>query len=148
MSYIKLNFHLISGTKNRRPLITDDIRPRLVKYLGGIIRGFDGVMFDAGGANDHMHVVASLNARHALADVMRDLKGDASTWIHKTFPSASDFDWQDGYSAFTVSESQLPAVIEYVRGQRKHHAKMSFDEELSKLLKLHNVAFDPKYSMG
>jgi len=148
MSYVNLNYHLITATKERKAFITAEIRERLVKYIGGIIRNLDGALIEANGPEDHLHMAVILNARHTVSDVMREIKAHSSGWVHETFPGLRVFGWQDGYAAFSVSHSQLPAVVEYIRRQLEHHHKMTFEEELAKLLKLHAVEFDPKYLLG
>jgi hypothetical protein len=47
------------------------------------------------------------------------------------------FDWQIGYGAFSVSKSNMAAVIRYIRDQKRHHRKMTFEEEYRALFKLH-----------
>ena len=136
------------STKERRPFIGDDVATRLHPYLGGIIREIEGVALAVNGAPDHVHVVASLTAKLALMDVMRDLKANSSRWVHGHFPDLADFEWQDGYSAFSVSSSVMPKAIEYVHGQREHHRKISFQEELIALLKRHGVKYDERYVFG
>ena len=74
-------------------------------------------------------MAAILNARHAISDVMREIKAHSSGWVHETFPDLRVFGWQDGYAAFSVSHSQLPVVVEYIRRQLEHHHKMTFEEE-------------------
>ena len=148
MSYTCLTYHLITGTKDRRPCIRPDLLPRLVQYMGGIIHHLDGRLIEANGPDDHMHIVATLSAKIAIADAMRDIKARSTAWVRQTFPGMSDFGWQDGYSAFTVSKSQQTIVVNYVRGQQEHHRKVTFEEELIKLLELHQVEFDPKYLSG
>ena len=125
MSYTSLAYHLITGTKDRRPFIKPEHLPRLVKYLGGIIRNLDGQMIEGNGPEDHMHIVAILGAKMAIADVMREVKSNSTVWVREALPEMRDFGWQDGYSAFTVSKSNIPAVVRYVRNQQEHHRKVS-----------------------
>jgi REP element-mobilizing transposase RayT len=135
---------MIYPTKDRGPFISADLRPRLVKYIGGIIRELDGQMLEANGPEDHMHVVAVLGPAQSLAEAVRIIKTNSSKWVHETFPDAI-FAWQDGYSAFSVSPSQLPKVIAYVRGQQEHHRKTSFRDELTAMFKAHGIQYDEKY---
>jgi putative transposase len=76
--------------------------------------------------------------------VLQELKRNSSAWVHKEL-LIPDFGWQDGYAAFTVSSSGLPAVVKYVHDQEEHHRTRNFGEELEILLKKSGVAFDPKY---
>ena len=94
---------------------------------------------------DHVHVLAKLTQDKSVAEVLRDLKADSSGWVHANFPSLKIFKWQLGYAAFTVSESQVARVRRYIRNQKEHHRKLTFQEELVSLLRAHGVDFDAKY---
>ncbi|MBN1943141.1 MAG: IS200/IS605 family transposase [Phycisphaerae bacterium] len=148
MSYTDLNYHIVYATKTRRPFLSDDILPRLIKYTGGILRELGGRMIEAGGAEDHLHVMTILPPTVAVANVIRDVKSGTSGWVHQTFPQHQDFHWQDGYAAFTVSHSAIPKVLKYIRGQQDHHRKMTFEEELRALLKRHGIVFDERFING
>lgn len=106
--FFSLHYHIVFSTKERQPLILNEWRPRLHSYLGGIIRGINGVGEIVGGVNDHVHLLASLRPVHCVADVMRDLKKDSSNWVKENFDR--NFAWQEGYAAFTVSPSATDAV--------------------------------------
>jgi putative transposase len=126
MSYTNLKYHIVFSTKQRRPLIGAELRPRLVKYIGGIIRQLKGRLLEADGTEDHLHLAAGIHPQTPLADLVRDVKANSSGWIHRTFPDLSGFAWQEGYSAFTVSHSVLPQVTEYICQQAEHHRRMTF----------------------
>jgi putative transposase len=80
--------------------------------------------------------------------MVRLIKANSSKWMNEENRGAGRFSWQAGYGAFSVSESQVPAVQRYIRDQGKHHAKASFEEELVALLKKHKVDYDPRYLLG
>lgn len=109
-SYTNLIYHIVFSTKNRQPLITNEIKPRLYEYIGGILRNKGGIALAIGGMNDHIHVLAKLRPDDSLSNVLRDLKANSSGWMHKVFPEMKDFSWQNGYGAFTVSASQIEIV--------------------------------------
>ena len=144
-SYTCLHYHLVFSTKDRRPTITPAIRQRLWEYLGGIVRGAGGIPIQIGGTDDHVHLLVTLRQQPALADFMRELKAGSSGWVHDTFPGASEFWWQTGYGAFTVSHSALDIVKWYIVNQEEHHKKQSFQDEFRALLERHGIAFDDKY---
>ena len=79
-----------------------------------------------------------------LCDVLRDIKANSSGWIHQTFPELGKFAWQEGYAAFTVSQTQLEIVQRYIANQEKHHRKRSFQQELVELLQKHGIEFDER----
>jgi putative transposase len=143
-THLSFHYHLVFSTKERVPSIVDDIRPRVHAYLGGIIRGLDGVPLEVGGIADHVHLLIGLKATHCLADVLRDLKSDSSKWIHSEL-RLPHFAWQEGYGAFTVSRSHLDSVREYVRGQKEHHLRHSFQDEYRAFLEKHEIEFDARY---
>src|SRR5438105_15533012 len=122
-SFTNLLYHIIFSTEDRRPLITLDYQPRLYDYIGGIIRGTDGISLGINGTEDHVHVLAKLRPDKALSDVLRDLKANASGWMHDIFPELKDFSWQRGYGAFTVSALNIAKVQEYIARQKEHHQK-------------------------
>jgi len=112
---------LIFSTKERRPLITLEYQPRLYDYISGVIRGLGGISLGIDGVDDHVHVLAKLRPDKALSDVLRDLKCNASGWMHDVFPRLADFSWQNGYAAFTVSQSNLSQVQRYQAAERTSH---------------------------
>ena len=145
MSYTCLHYHIVFATKERRPFVDEAMMPRLAQYIGGIIRGFGGKLLQCNGPGDHIHLAALLPATRGLADMIRDIKSNSSSWVHDEFESLRVFGWQDGYAAFSVSQSGMPAVVNYIRRQKEHHHEMTFEEELAKLLERHEISFDPKY---
>ncbi|MHC4718330.1 MAG: IS200/IS605 family transposase, partial [Planctomycetota bacterium] len=124
---------------------SDDRLPRVVKYIGGIIRQMDGQLLEGDGMDDHLHLAAILHPTSAIADALRTLKTNSTRWIHQTFDGMAAFAWQEGYAAFTVSRSVLPAVKEYIRTQKEHHRKMTFADELKALLDKHGIEYDERY---
>jgi putative transposase len=144
-SFTNLIYHIVFSTKERRPLITSAYEPRLYEYIGGIIRGTDGIALGINGAEDHVHVLAKLRPDRALSDVLRDLKCNATGWMHDVFPEVSDFSWQRGYGAFTVSQSNVEEVRRYLQRQKEHHHKFSSRDEFIQLLKVNGIDFNEHY---
>ena len=143
-TYLSLHYHVVFSTKNRESSIAGDWRPKLHDYLGGSIRGLGGHSRSVGGVADHVHLLFDLKATHCLSDFMRELKKGTSTWVHEEL-GLSAFAWQEGYSAFTVSATALPAVRKYIANQEEHHRRKSFREELVDFLEKAGVKYDPKY---
>ena len=147
-SFTNLLYHILFSTKHRQPLITSMVENRLYGYLGGIIGGQKGIALEINGVVDHVHLLVKLSQNKSIADVLRDLKADSSGWVHKEFPSLKAFSWQLGYAAFSVSESLVERVRQYIRNQKQHHHKVTFQDELVSLLRAHGVDFDEKYLLG
>jgi len=144
-SYTNLLYHLIFSTKDRRPLITLDYQPRLYEYIGGTIRGLGGTSLGINGIDDHVHVLAKLPPDKALSDTLRDLKANASGWMHNVFPEVKDFSWQRGYGAFTVSQSNVEEVSGYIARQKEHHSRVSFRDEFIQFLTVNGIDYDERY---
>jgi REP-associated tyrosine transposase len=144
-SFTNLLYHLIFSTKDRRPLIKLDYQPRLYDYIGGVIRSTGGISPGVNGMEDHVHVLAKLRPDRALADVLRELKANATGWMHNVFPRLSDFSWQRGYAAFTVSQSNLRQVQRYLANQKQHHHQVSFRDEFIRFLKVNRIEYDERY---
>ena len=147
-TYTSLNYHIVFSTKNRELWLREDIRERLWPYLGGIARENGMKALEIGGVADHVHLLLSIPASMALSKAVQLIKGGSSHWMKETFPKVTGFAWQDGYGAFTVSQSQLDAVREYIRNQEEHHRTKSFAEEYRAFLERHQVEFDERFLLG
>jgi len=145
MSYTRLLYHIVFSTKERRPLLTGELGRRTIEYIGGTLRQLKGDLLAAGVAADHLHLGIAAHPQVAVSDLVGKVKSASSGWIHKTFPQAGRFAWQDGYSAFSVSPSVMGRVKRYIQGQAEHHKKVSFQEELIALLRRHGIEYDERY---
>jgi putative transposase len=143
MSHTHLLYHIVFATKDRAPLINSAWEDELYRYIGGIIRNHKGEAIEIGGMPEHLHVFARFEPVEAVSDVMRDVKASSSKWIRRVHEPK--FGWQRRYGAFTVSESASEAVRRYIRDQKIHHTKHSFESEYIELLRRHRVDFDEKY---
>jgi putative transposase len=143
-TYTNLLVHVIFSTKDRQPCITPQLQPRLYEYLGGLARGEFGVALQVGGTSDHVHGLLSLRPDVSVSHAMNRWKSLSSGWIKRTFPDVSEFAWQEGYGAFTVSRSQSAKVDQYIRSQAEHHRRRSFQEEFIEFLEKHGIEYDPR----
>ena len=142
-TFYSLRYHVVFSTKLRRPLIRPAWRPHLHEYLGGTIRGLEGVAEMVGGVEDHVHLLLSLKTTVAPADVVRELKKASSNWAADNHERT--FAWQEGYSIFSVSWTHAGLVRDYIAAQEQHHSRLPFIEELKRLLQKNGVRYDPKY---
>jgi REP element-mobilizing transposase RayT len=143
-TFTNLLTHVIFSTKDRLPTVTPEIKPRLLAYMGGIVRSLDGIALAIDGPADHVHLLVKTPATISMADFVRDVKANSSKWVHGTFPRAG-FGWQTGYGAFSVSCSNVEAVREYIEGQEEHHKAVSFQEEFLGFLRRHGIEYDERY---
>ncbi len=144
-TYTNLLCHIVFSTKNRKPLIREDDKEALYAYIGGIVRGERGAQLEIGGMPDHLHILASFKADTAVATMLRRIKANSSGWMNRRPGARSRFGWQTGYAAFSVSESQVEKVRQYIRNQPEHHRRKTFQEQSVELLRKHKVDFNEKY---
>jgi putative transposase len=144
-TYCNLLYHVLFSTKGRRPLISSAMKSRLHDYIGGIVRGEDGDLLEINSVADHVHLLVRLHPTQAVADVVRIIKSNSSRWANEKFRSAPSFAWQEGYTAFTVSQSQVARLLAYIRGQEEHHRKRDFRHELVALLRRNGIGFEERY---
>jgi REP element-mobilizing transposase RayT len=147
-TFANLLYHVVYSTKDRIPLIRTDLREPLYEYIGGIIRGEGGILLEVGGMPDHLHLLAKFKTSITVADMVQRIKGKSSKWANDRPSRRERFEWQEGYGAFTVSESLVPRVQNYIRTQEEHHKKVSFKDELIALLKKNKIPYDKRYLLG
>lgn len=143
-SFGALYCHIVFSTKHRAPLIEAESQPRLLDYIGGILRQHSSPLIAAGGMPDHVHLLMSLARTMSVAEAVRVLKTNSSKWMHDELGLAN-FRWQDGYGAFTVSYSNIDQVKKYLANQAQHHRCVSFQEEFLELLRRHELEWDERY---
>jgi REP element-mobilizing transposase RayT len=147
-TYASLHYHVVFSTKNRVRHISQDVEDRVWAYIGGVARAHRMTALQVGGIEDHIHVLVTAPSTLAPSQIAQYLKGDSSKWIHAEFPNLTEFAWQDGYGAFTVSKSNIPLVITYIQNQREHHRKQTFQEEYRELVEKHGIEHDERYVWG
>jgi len=135
--------HLIFSTQGRRRLIRPEFRDDLFAYLGGIVREMHGTALIVNGEPDHVHMLIRVRPVHSAAEIARVVKTNSSRWMREKH--TRNFAWQTGYGVFSVSESSVLDLTEYIAKQQEHHQKLSFQEEYIAFLKENHVEYDPKY---
>jgi len=144
-TFTNLLFHIVYSTKYRKPMIDKSWQDKLYGYTGGIIRENKGTLLCMGGVEDHVHLLAKLSPTIAISDMLRLIKTNSSKMVNEQIKPRITFEWQSGYGAFSVSESQFEKVRTYVLSQEEHHRKQSFEDEFVSILKCHRIAYDPRY---
>src|SRR6185437_11558351 len=141
-TFTKHHFHIVFGTKQRQKLIAKEIRPQLWSYIAGICRNKGILALAIGGIEDHVHLLVELKPDMTVPKALNLIKSNSSRWTKRR---VRDFSWQEGYSSFSVSASNIPVVKRYVLNQEAHHRKRSYEDELFSLLRKHGIEFDPNH---
>jgi REP element-mobilizing transposase RayT len=144
-SYRQILYHIVFRTKGSLKTLHLENSEELYKYIWGIVKGKNGVLYRINGMEDHIHILSDLHPTIALSDYLRDMKTASSIWLKESgkFPQFNG--WADGYAAFTYAYRDKETIINYIKNQREHHKTISFEEELRKLLIEHGVEINEKF---
>ncbi|CAN5338467.1 IS200/IS605 family transposase [soil metagenome] len=144
-SLFKVLVHIVFSTKHRADLIAPEIENELYKYIHGIVKNNNARLIIAGGISNHIHLLVSLPKKIDIPELIGDIKRDSSEWIKKQNARFNNFYWQRGYGAFSIGQSQVETVVNYIKNQKEHHKEMSFKDEYRALLKKYEIDFDEQY---
>jgi len=138
--------HLVFSTKERRPFLRDKVmRESLHAYLGAVSKELECPPLKVGGVEDHVHLLCRFGRTITQAEWVKEIKRGSNQWLKDQSHDYLDFQWQGGYADFSVSQSNLTEVSQYIVNQPKHHEKMSFQDELRALLRKHEMEWDERY---
>ena len=144
-TFSQIYIQIIFAVKSRQNLIHSAFEEKLYQYIAGIVSGKGQKSLAVNGMPDHIHVLVGLKPSMGIADLVRDIKNNSTNFINKQNFLKYKFSWQEGYGAFSYSESNYGKVIEYIKNQKQHHKKQGFRHEYISFLKNFNVPFDEKY---
>ena len=144
-TYTKLYFHVVFAVKGRASLISIHWKEELYKYITGILTNKNQKLMIINGMPDHVHLLIGLKPDCTLSDLIRDVKANASKFLNETKKVAGKFEWQTGFGAFTIGQSQIDRVVQYIRNQEKHHKIKTFSEEYIEFLKAYQIDFKTEY---
>lgn len=137
--------HLVFSTKNREPYITTEIEPELHAYLAAVFRESSSPALTINGTANHVHTLFTLSRTVTVAEIAEEVKKRSSKWAKTKGGAYRNFQWQSGYGAFSVSQSNVAAVKKYIARQKEHHRRKTFEEEYRSFLEKYGVAYDERY---
>lgn len=136
-SFNKIWIHAIWATKERFPLIDTKIEKQIHDYMRSQFIEMGCPVRIINGMPDHVHCLFLLNPQKSIAEVIKQIKGSTSYFINDSNLTMGKFSWQTGYAAYSVSESVLEKVFQYIHNQKTHHQKQTFQNEFNEFLKLY-----------
>ena len=143
-SLSKLFVHVVFATKNRRPVLRG-IESRVEACMTEVLKSMDCPPIAVGVVEDHAHSGLLLSRSRSIGAVVRDLKVATSKWLREGGGQLAEFSWQNGYSAFSADYRALHRLEFYIRNQRQHHARSSYESELLCLLQENGIAYDERF---
>ena len=145
-SLARVVIHVVFSTKNSAPFLKDpNLRARLHAYMAGILQSIGCEPILINGVEDHVHILCNLSRTVTIAGLVEKVKHSPSIWMKDQGPAYADFFWQGGYGSFSVSQSNVEQVREYVATQEEHHRKVSFQDEFRALCRKHGLEIDERY---
>ena len=144
-TYTQLYFHIVFAVKGRQNHISRKWKAELYQYITGVISNKDQKLMIINGMPDHLHLLIGTKPNCNLSALVRDIKANSSKWINEKRLVAGKFEWQTGFGAFTLGQSQISKVVNYIRNQEEHHKKQTFQEEYIDFLNAYKIDFNNEY---
>ena len=127
--YLHLNWHV----KNSQPLLTHSIEGSVHRFLRDRCRAFGGVyLHGIGGTATHVHLAINIEPQVCVSDLVGDLKGACSHEINQV-ARMKRLEWQRGFGVVSFGKRNLPWVLDYIAGQKEHHAAGSVQDRLERI---------------
>ena len=147
-SLAQIYVHIVFSTKDRKPQLRDDgLRDQLYAYMATILRtNVDSPALIINGVEDHLHALVRLSRKFPVMKVVQESKVETSKWLKRQPTLPSDFAWQAGYGAFSVSASLMEKTKEYIQNQQEHHKRISFQDEFREICRRHGLELDERYA--
>jgi putative transposase len=144
-TYTQIYIQTIFATKNRNALIQPSWEEELYKYISGIVRNKEQKMLAIDGTHNHIHFFIGMKPSCCLSDLIREIKKSSTNFIKEKQFTKHNFQWQEGFGAFSYSHSQLTDVIQYIKNQKEHHKKQTFKDEYFAFLNAFEIEFKNEY---
>ena len=141
----KIVLHLVFSTKNRERWIEDSLQSGLHAYLAGACRAVGSEAYRVGGADDHVHIACTLPRTLTVSKLLEEIKKSSSVWVKNQDDKLRSIAWQAGYGAFSIGESQVPVLLNYIDNQWEHHQSSTFEEEFLTFLNRYRIEYDERY---
>ena len=144
-TFSQIYIQIVFAVQHRNALIENSWEEKLYQYITGIVQNKDQKMIAINGMPDHIHIFIGLKPTCCISDLVREIKKSSTNFINENSYSTANFNWQEGYGAFSYSHSHIDAVYKYVMNQKKRHKKQTFKEEYIEILDKFNVVYEPDY---
>lgn len=144
-TFSQIYIQVVFAVKHRDSLIHPSWEEELYKYITGIVTNKEQKMLAINGMPDHIHFLIGMKPSCCLSDLVREVKKASTQFIAEKKFSKFKFNWQEGYGAFSYSQSQMDSVVKYIMNQKEHHRKQTFREEYVDFLKKFEVEYKEEY---
>jgi REP element-mobilizing transposase RayT len=144
-TFTQIYIQTVFAVKGRNSLINKSWEEELFKYVSGIVQNKGQKMLAINGIPDHIHFLIGMKPTCCLSDLVREIKKSSNKFVNDKKFTNFNFEWQEGYGAFSYSHSSLDKVIKYIMNQKEHHKKQTFRDEYMSFLKKFEIEFKDEY---
>jgi REP element-mobilizing transposase RayT len=138
--------HIVFSTKHRQPFLRPpSLRHVMEGYLVGTLQNLHCPSLITTAVEDHVHILCQLHRTISISQLIQEIKTSSSSRIKEEHDSLRNFHWQNGYGVFSVSQSKVEIVKQYIATQEEHHRTKTFQEEFRLMLKRHGLDYDERY---
>jgi putative transposase len=144
-TYTQIYIHYVFATQHRKRFLNEEIQKELYDYTAGCIKNLNCFLQCIGGIDDHIHILVGLRPTLSVSEFAQKVKANTSRFINAKGWAFGKFQWQEGFGAFSVSQSGLGKARQYIANQAEHHRRQSFSSEYEELLAKHKIDYDKRY---
>ncbi|WP_395802866.1 IS200/IS605 family transposase [Daejeonella sp.] len=144
-TYHQIYIQAVFAVKYRAAVLDKDWRATVFSVIGNIINETGCKTIIVNGVEDHAHCFFGLKPTISISELMKTVKAKSSKYINDNRLLLNRFEWQEGYGAFSYSNTQIDVVFNYIKNQEKHHAKETFKEEYVATLEKFQIPYDERF---
>jgi putative transposase len=144
-TYSQIYIQIVFAVKYREALIHASWEDELFKYITGTIQNKGQLLIAINGMPDHIHILIAMKPSCCLSDLVREVKKSSTEFIKEKKFVRGKFQWQEGFGAFSYSQSALDNVINYIKNQKQHHRKKTFRQEYIEFLEAFDIEYKEQY---
>ena len=144
-TYHQMYIQTVFAVKYREARIAKEWKAQLISVIGNLINETGCKTISVNGVEDHVHCFFGLKPAIDVSKVMQMAKAKSSKWVNESGILQQRFEWQEGFGAFSYSQSHIDAVFHYIENQEKHHSKQTFIDEYIEMLQKFEVKYNKDY---
>lgn len=145
-AFTQIYVQIVFAVKWRQCLILPEWQERLYQYTTGIIQSRNHKLLAIGGMEDHIHIFIGMKPSESISDLVREIKKSTNEFVNANCLTERNFQWQNGYGAFSYHRRDINRICNYIQNQKEHHKRQTFKEEFQKLLNDFGIESESKTS--
>lgn len=140
-TYSRIYIQVVFAVKQRNAQIDTNWENELYKFINGGVQNNSQKLLAINGTNNHIHFLIGMKPNCCLSDLVKTIKNASNSFIKEKHFSKFNFQWQEGFGAFSYSHSQLDNVIQYINNQKEHHRLHTFRDEYMTFLNKYCIEY-------